>query len=175
MPPAIPIRRLLLPAAVVVLLPLLAVPACNPRPVPGGGYHVNELPPERRRLLATPRFEQFPPYLIVAPEAVAPDLSSHPDAREFRTAIREGAERGVAFAGHVAVASWGCGADCRQWAFIDARDGTVIFGPRTRRGAAFKRDSRLFVADPTESAPAGVEAAPRYYVWTGKELKPVEG
>lgn len=166
-------RRCALCLATVALLPLLAVSACNTRPVPGGGYHVNELPAEQRRVLATPRFEQYPPYHIMAPEAVAPDLSSHPKAREYRTAIRQGAERGAVFAGHVAVASWGCGANCRQWAFIDARSGAVTFGPRTSHGAAFQRDSRLFVANPPDKAPAGTE--PRYFVWTGRELKPLEG
>lgn len=154
----------------LALLPLLLLTACNARPVPGGGYHVNDLPPEQRRVLATPRFEQYPPYRIMGTGAVPLEPAGRSLGTDQRAALRDGAARGVAFAGEVAVASWACGTGCRQWALIDAQTGTVTLGPRTAGGAAFQRDSRLFVAEPT--------AAPqdrRYFIWTGKELKPLEG
>lgn len=129
---------------------------------------------------ALPDFEDFPPFVEIAPEAVAPDLASHPEARRFRTAITEGAHRGAAFAGHLAVASWGCGTGCQQYAFIDARDGRVIWGPETSYGAAYVQHSRLFVANPPESLPrdeAGrlhdPHARPEPYVWDGERLVPL--
>ena len=149
-----------------LLLSLLALAACAPSlpdrpPAPRG--------PERRVVLAVPRFDHFPPYELVAPEAAAPDLDSHPRAREYRTRLREGAAKGPAFAGHLAVASWACGQGCRQWAFVDARDGRVVWGPRTGPTAEFRRDSRLFVADPKD------RARTRFYVWTGTALREMEG
>lgn len=121
------------------------------------------------------RFEDYEPFEIVAPEAVAPNLASHPEARRFRTVIRRGAERGAAFAGHLAVAEWGCGTGCRQYAFIDARNGRVHWGPVASHGAAFRRDSRLFVVNPPENLPP--EAPPeatRYHVWDGEALRPLD-
>ena len=154
-------------AALLPLLPLALLGACTPlipdRPT------ARQPPPERRVMLAVPRFEQFKPYELVAAGAVAPDLASDPRANEYRTRLREAAAKGPTFAGHLAVASWGCGEGCRQWAFVDARDGRVIWGPRTGPKARFRLDSRLFVADPAGRAPA------RYYVWTGRELREMEG
>lgn len=163
------VARLYLGPALVAaaIAGLAALAACAPsRPVPHGGYGVNEQA-ERRAVLGTPAFAQFPPYRIVSPEPVSPDLDSHPQAREYRSALRQGAEKGAAFAGHLAVAHWGCGGPCQQWAFIDATDGRVFWGPETRGGARYVADSRLFIADPGKE--------PRYFVWTGSDLKPLAG
>lgn len=170
-------RQLAAPVATLTALMALGVlAACTAQaPIPGGGYRVNELPAEERRMLARPRFEQFPPYQIIAPEAVAADLRSHPQAREYRTAITQGAEKGPAYAGHLAVASWGCGNECQQWAFIDARNGKVHWGPRTSHGASFQPDSRLFVANPPHELPPGTKASPRFYIWTGEGLVEMQG
>ncbi|WP_119677868.1 hypothetical protein [Indioceanicola profundi] len=169
--------QLTAPAITLSAITALAVlGACSvSSPIPGGGYRVNELPAEERQMLARPRFEQFPPYDIIAPEAVSANLRSHPNAREYRTAIQQGAEKGPAFAGHLAVASWGCGNECQQWAFIDARNGKVIWGPRTSHGASFQQDSRLFVANPPHEMPAGAKANPRYYIWNGEDLVEMQG
>jgi hypothetical protein len=121
-----------------------------------------------------PRFEDYEPFEIVAPEAVVPNIASHPEARRFRTMIRRGAERGAAFAGHLAVAEWGCGTGCQQYAFIDARNGRVYWGPVASHGAAFRHDSRLFVVNPPETLPEGPYEATRYYVWDGEALMPLD-
>lgn len=150
----------------ITVLAILAACTSGP-PVPHGGYRVNEMQPEERRVLSQPRFEHFPPYLILASEAAVPDLDSDPRAKEYRTALRKAAEKGASFAGHLAVASWPCGGDCTQWAFVDVGTGDVTWGPKTAGKARFQKDSRLFVADTGDDA--------RYFVWTGRELKPLEG
>ncbi|MFC7333359.1 hypothetical protein [Rhodocista pekingensis] len=162
------VRLYLAPALIAAAIAALAVlAACAPdRPVPHGGYGVNEQA-ERRAVLGTPAFAQFPPYRIVAPEAVVPDLDSHPRAHDYATALRQGAARGATFAGHLAVARWGCGTGCQQWAFIDALDGRVVWGPTTTAGAGYTMDSRLFVADS--------DGTPRYFVWDGSALRALAG
>lgn len=125
---------------------------------------------------AGPRLEDFPPLVEIAPEAIAADLDSHPKARRFRTMIREGAAAGAAYAGHLAVASWGCGTECQQHVFIDARNGRVIWGPQTSFGARYVQHSRLFIANPPENMPEQPGAAAvgtEYYVWTGDEIVPL--
>ena len=131
---------------------------------------------------AAPAFGNYPPFEEIAPEAVAPDLGTHPRAAWFREDITEGAERGTAFAGHLAVASWDCGTACRQYAFVDARTGRVIWGPETSYGAAYVPHSRLFVANPPENLPRDEAdrpldptARPEFYVWDGERLVLLRG
>jgi hypothetical protein len=54
----------------------------------------------------TPKFSQFhvPPYSGKLISRV--DLSS-PEAHQFRTNLREGAKKGVNFAGHYTIVTWG--------------------------------------------------------------------
>ena len=78
-----------------------------------------------------PKFREFPAQVWNGPIA-EPDLQSHPDARMFRTRLREAAGEGeIDFAGHYVLAIWGCGTACSTGALVDARDGTVYFLPFT--------------------------------------------
>lgn len=86
------------------------------------------------------------------------NLSSHPDARMFRTRLREAWTGGVNFAGQFIVTYWGCGTGCVQGAIIDARTGKVYF-PDELQGMGFgvlgfdiegepmeyRKESKLFV------------------------------
>ena len=85
------------------------------------------------------------------------DLSTR-DARMYRTNLRNAAKKGVNFAGHFIVATWGCGTNCSESGVIDARTGRAYF-PAELAGAGFgfcdlpdeteplvyKPDSRLVV------------------------------
>jgi hypothetical protein len=88
-------------------------------------YSLRDAPPD------APRFEDFP----VRPERIAhpaaPRLDSH-EARMYRTRLREGAAAGPVFAGHYAVAEWGCGSATPCAAFVDSRTGRVLFFPEIR-------------------------------------------
>lgn len=64
------------------------------------------------------------------------DLTSHKNARMFRTNLRNAAKGGVNFAGHFILTGWGCGTNCSQWAIIDARNGHVYF-PNEFEGVGF--------------------------------------
>jgi hypothetical protein len=52
-----------------------------------------------------------------------------PQARKYRSMLRDSAKDGVNFAGHYTVGQWGCGGGCVQFAIIDAKTGDVFFPP----------------------------------------------
>ena len=101
-----------------------------------------------------------------------PPLLIDPDARLFRTRIREGVAKGVQFAGHYQVAIWGCGSGCLSFAIIDARTGKVTFFPATisqdremGERLTYKRQSKAIhvIGSLNEE-----NSADRWYVWNGK-------
>ncbi len=110
------------------------------------------------------------------PKAV--DLSSHKEARMFRTRLKEANAGGVNFAGHYIFARWGCGSGCIYGAIIDAKTGRVYF-PKEMAGMAFamfgaeiegepmeyRKDSKLFVL--RGIAADNEEPGTSTYVWEG--------
>jgi len=86
--------------------------------------------------LAAPTFEQFPVPEIFKGKPAAPILKTRGD-RMFRTRIREGAANGPNFAGHYAIAQWGCGSACVSAELIDEKTGTVYQAPFSIVGAPF--------------------------------------
>jgi hypothetical protein len=79
-----------------------------------------------------PRFPDFPVTEPVyrGPHA-APRIKPSTAAWHFRTRIREAARMAPNFAGHYVLATWGCGAECRSYAVIDVKTGTVWFEEHT--------------------------------------------
>ncbi len=95
------------------------------------------------------------------------NLKSHPAARNWRTALREGVKNGPRFAGHYAIATWGCGSGCIEFGLVDLKTGKVIFPdgitpitisplvdaynfeesskPESERGFRCRTDSRLLI------------------------------
>lgn len=117
-----------------------------------------------------PAFGDFPAGDRFAGKPSLPQLST-PQARRFRTLLRDEAARGPNFAGHYTVARWGCGAGCISWAIIDARGGRVWFAPFTVAPACaddsdaclpsleFRPDSELMVI----SGARNEQGAGRYF------------
>lgn len=102
--------------------------------------------------VAPPRFEDFPVSVEFRSKPARVDLSSHPEARTFRTKLREGAKEGPNFAGHYTVVSWHCGTECQAVAIVDAKTGRVYFAPfSTSEGSEFRIDSALFIANSPEA------------------------
>jgi len=113
-----------------------------------------------------PAFDDF----SVAPSRLKvvkpPDLSSHADARTFRTVLRNGAKAGVNFAGHYTVVTWGCGSPCKRLALVDRWTGQVSFPPIwPALDAEFRVDSALLVVDSREAI-RGVGPELRYLFYT---------
>ena len=113
-----------------------------------------------------------------------------PQARGYRTRLREGARRPVNFAGRYKLHTWSCGTGCLQTAFIDAKTGEVFFPAELNGFIAcyygtepvesleealqFRKGSRLIVMSgyPTgERDKAEPKKGLYYYEWTGGELK----
>jgi hypothetical protein len=116
-------------------------------------------------------FAKYPAKLTSHGHPAKPNLSD-PAARLFRTQLRRGAAQGSVFAGHYAVAMWGCGMGCLSFAVIDSVTGRVIFFPGTISGfiehgekLTFKLDSRAVhvIGSINEADPAD-----RWYVWNGR-------
>jgi len=100
-----------------------ATPVCADAIPPWCQYALSDAPQN------APRFERYA--VPVARVAHAPriDLAGNRRARDFRTRLREAAEEGAKsgpnFAGHYALASWGCGTGCLDWALVDLKTGKV--------------------------------------------------
>jgi hypothetical protein len=130
---------------------------------------------------ALPQFEDYrvPVETIAKPKL---DLQSDPQARSYRTRLREALEKGKKFAGHYVVASWGCGSSCEQFAFIDAASGKVYLpgmvtypvwdeGCAELYGLDFRPDSALLkiYGSPNDKEEAGTY----YFLWADGNLKEV--
>lgn len=107
--------------------------------------------------------------------------------RLIRTTLREAAHKGTNFAGHYAVAKWGCGSGCKSFALIDLLNGRVYAnvpfsiltipsrGTKTGRdyqGILSRADSRLLIADgcPGEDEDPD-KCGTYYYEWTNHHFK----
>lgn len=135
----------------------------------------------------TPRFEDYAAPVYKGKRAPV-NLNSAKGARMFRTNLREGASKGVNFAGHYTLVAWGCGTGCQDVGIVDAKTGTVYF-PKELGGfgvwiwddnedvLSFKPDSRLLVLSgypASEGNSDNPKTGIYYYEWTGTRLKLVK-
>lgn len=104
-----------------------------------------------------PRFLDYPA-TVEAPRVRTIDFNRNPEARMFRTRLREALRQGVNFAGRYILATWGCGTGCISGAIIDGRTGKVhwpeelaAFGvgytnaEYPDKPLEFQKDSRLLI------------------------------
>lgn len=132
---------------------------------------------------ARPKFTDYPTTARDQPLA-----GSHPPlrlttrtARRYTTVIHHAYNEPPNFAGHLRVAAWGCGTDCRNFAVLDQNTGQAYTLPNVDAivGAMgngdervdFRLDSRLLIISGSfnEKPPEGRF----YYLWTGQRLKPI--
>lgn len=87
-------------------------------------------------------------------------------------------ENGVNFAGHFCFCYWGCGSPCKLSAVVDLRTGVVYNGLPSGIGYSFKKDSRLLIVNPTDTANwyriTVPYAIPEAYEWTGTEFRRIK-
>lgn len=127
---------------------------------------------------AAPRFEDYPAQAYSG-NVRSPDLSSHPDARTYRTRLRNAAKGGVNFSGDHVLVTWGCGGQCLMGAVINARSGYVQFLPGTiccwlEAGedinlVDYERDSDLLIL--TGLVNEEEPMARHYYDFSGREFQ----
>lgn len=77
----------------------------------------------------TPRFEDYAVSTRFKGKAARVNLRSHPQARMFRTMLREGVKGGANFAGHYAINWWGCGTNCIRIGIVDLKTGHAYLAP----------------------------------------------
>lgn len=131
----------------------------------------------------SPHFWDFAVTNIFKGKPASVDLSSHPQARMYRTQLRRQAAEGADFAGHYKIAIWGCGASCAAFAIVDLQSGHVYFPPElpyvtwtgyegTNFGLQYRIDSGLLVlhGSPEEDPKMGTF----YYVWQTNTLRLIQ-
>ncbi len=125
-------------------------------------------------------FDQFPVETIFSGSPAILDLSSHPNARQFRTVLKQGAEQGINFAGHYTIVTWGCGTACQVLAVIDVKTGQIYFPEIVASvGFEYRSDSSLLVVNPAknlEEIPELYQQAygpSRYYQWQNNQFIPL--
>jgi hypothetical protein len=131
-----------------------------------------------------PKFEQYIIPIKFSGEPAPVNLGSHPEARTWRTKLKEGNEKGPNFADHMTIATWGCGTDCTSIAFIDARNGQVYFADNLRSNVSvnihdkvfgktlsFRRDSNLLIVAGCPNEECSTRRGVIYFIWTGKNIK----
>lgn len=135
-----------------------------------------------------PAFEQYRVKVSTAsPQPIK--FRGNPEARMFRTRLRQANRGGVNFAGHYIFASWGCGTSCLYGAIIDTRTGNVYF-PKELAGMSFgagdieipeeplqyRKDSRLFILHGYSADNDGEDfvGGVHYLVWKGTKFKRVK-
>jgi hypothetical protein len=126
-----------------------------------------------------PTFEQFKVTDKFTGGPAAPVLRSKMQ-RNFRTVIREAAQKGPNFAGHYTLAEWGCGAGCVSMAIVDSQTGETFDAPFNLLGydlsydyggdeqLEYKIDSRLIVA---RGCPGEKDCGTYYYEWSANQFK----
>jgi hypothetical protein len=127
-----------------------------------------------------PAFSDYP--VVVSNERTTPapiNWSSHPNARQFKTAIERAQLSGPVFAGKYAHAAWGCGTECQGHALIDTTTGNIIaYGFGSSYWIDVRTDSRLLVLNPPhEIARLGTSSRPvysEYYVLDGEVVRFLE-
>jgi len=128
----------------------------------------------------TPDFAEFPAGDRFDGKPAALKIVT-PQARKYRTMLRDSVKDGVNFAGHYIVGQWGCGGGCVQFAIIDAKTGDVFFpgfyvsvvdGPEEKMDEIpeplqFKPDSKLLIVTGARNEKGG---GVYYYKWDNKQL-----
>lgn len=95
-----------------------------------------------------PSFQDHPATPSFAGEPAEVDLTSHPEAKAFRTALTREIEDGASqarFAGHYRVVVVGCGTTCKSVWVVDLEDGSLHQPFTASVDVAFRPDSRLIV------------------------------
>jgi hypothetical protein len=118
-------------------------------------------------------FNDVPAKLESLTTRAAIRYSSHMWARQYRTVITEAYDKeGLNFGGHCCFAYWGCGSNCQSSVLVDLLTGIVYEGPDSGNGYIFRKDSRLLIADPPDSAgfySMNNRGEPRVYVWNERQ------
>jgi len=88
-----------------------------------------------------------------------------PEADEFKSVISETVAKGTNFAGHYAMAEWGCGTNCQDHAIVDVKTGEIVaFGIPSEAGLSFNAGSSLIMTNPQSNFPTTEKLASSSFI-----------
>ena len=121
-----------------------------------------------------PLFADYPATVAPDPLVEHVDMSSHPDASLFESALNAAVGQPADFAGVYRVVTVGCGTSCQAVVIVDASNGQVHTGPTAELGISYQVDSRLIAVNPIERVTTAFAegeipawAASRWFVFDG--------
>lgn len=124
---------------------------------------------------AAPDFKHYPATAAYSGKPAALKLTS-PDAKMFRTRLREGAAQPTNFAGDQVLVLFGCGTGCVYGAAVSHKTGRVVFLPGSvccwygeDDMLQYRPDSRLLIA--SGNINEGNQYGHFYYEFNGREFK----
>lgn len=80
------------------------------------------------------------------------DVTSHPEATKHLSALQNGLQQEMNFAGRYTVVTVGCGTTCQEHFVIDRQQGKVLDKVQSSTGAQYRPDSRIFIVNPPDSS-----------------------
>ncbi len=105
------------------------------------------------------------------------DEKSHTEAQNFKTALREGMEEGINFAGKYTVVTIGCGTNCQRHFIVDRETGKITDQVQGSMGARYSTGSRVFILNPPDSSAnynQCQDCSPKAYELKDGKLQPLE-
>jgi hypothetical protein len=122
-------------------------------------------------------FAQYPASPLFHGKRARPNLNDAA-ARMFRTRLRYAAAKGPLFAGHYAMAIWGCGASCISFTVIDLISGKVTSFPATVSQSNEKGERLTFRPDSRAIHVVGSlnegDSVDSWYLWTGSRFRLIQ-
>lgn len=113
-------------------------------------------------------------------ELASPDFSSNASTKRFITRIKEECKKGINFAGHYTLVTWGCGSPCQSGVVVNRKTGEIFSGYGTALGSEFKKDSKMLIKNALaiDTTSNLIEACPycevSHLIWTGTAFEEVE-
>lgn len=150
------------------------------------GWNEYTIMPNDFKKPGAPTFEQYAVPLTFHGKPAPVKLNSHPDAKTWKTRLKEGSKQGPNFSDYITVVTWGCGSDCTSIAFVDARNGKVYFDNKIEalvsvnvhdkvidKILSYQRNSNLLIAAGCLNEECSTKRGVFYFIWTGTGLKEV--
>lgn len=128
---------------------------------------------EKPDLYSIFKFGDYPVKVVDVWGPKVPLLKRGTELWNYRTAIRNAAKSTTDFAGHYAVAEWGCGMQCQGHAVIDQLTGEVFAAPGSAGGATYFANSNLFVINTCTGEDPPDWLAQELYLFEGGVFTPI--
>jgi len=109
-----------------------------------------------------------------------PDFTNNPKALRFKTRIKETCKKGINFAGHYTIVSYGCGTSCESYKIVDRINGKIINLPTFGASASieFQKDSKMVIHNVgwinANLIREAIHAEVKHFQWDGNDFIEIE-